>query len=228
MGLFICFKKDSKYKNVLHSEIENEFVTRYGYTQITQEECNRIIRLAMTAINEKGETFCKKIDEKGVSQGISTAMLAGHTEGDDTILIMTKGDEVESSNDIRAILVFNYEEDDDDDKKYELSINVLCSNQVTKSGGAKILLENLIDITREKGIKIISLNASETAINYYEKFGFRLEPRFKTFMSLKLGEGKGMIRLIINLKSKRKLKSRRKRKSRRKSKSKSKSRRKEQ
>ena len=207
MGLFICFKKDSRYKNDLHSEIENVFVTRLGYITITQEECSRIYKITRTT-NERGETFCKYLDEKGKLQGVDMATLAGHTSGNSTVLILSTRNnfnEIESADDIRAILAFDYEEEDDDDKKYELGINVLCSNQITKSGGAQTLLLNLIDVSRENGIRLISLAATETAITYYEKFGFKIEPRFHSFMSLQLG-GNHMVRLVINLKS-RKLKS---------------------
>ena len=209
MGLFICFKKKSIYKNDLHSKIENDFLTSHGYITITQEKCNKIYMLIAKANNERGETFCKYLDEKGKLQGVDMATLAGHTSGDSTVLILSTRDnfnEIESIDDIRAILAFDYEEEDNDNKKYELSINVLCSNQITKSGGARTLLLNLIDVSRENGIRLISLAASETAITYYEKFGFRLEPGFHSFMSLQLG-GNHMVRLVINLKS-RKLKSR--------------------
>ena len=204
MGLFICFKKNSKYKNELHSEIENNFVTRYGYTIITQEECNRIYVLTRKSNNERGETFCKYVDEKGELHGVDMATLAGHTSGGATVLILSTRDnfsEIESADDIRAILAFDYEEEDDDNKKYELSINVLCSNQITKSGGARILLTNLIDVSRENGIRLISLAAEKSAITYYEKFRFKIEPGFKSFMSLQLG-GNHMVRLVINLKTK--------------------------
>jgi hypothetical protein len=204
MGLFICFKKESKYKNDLHSEIENSFVTRYGYTTITQEECNRIYMLTRKSNNERGETFCKYVDEKGELHGVDMATLAGHTSGYSTVLILSTRDnfsEIESADDVRAILAFDHEEEDDDNKKYELSINVLCSNQITKSGGARILLTNLIDVSRENGIRLISLAAAETAITYYEKFGFRIEPGFKSFMSLQLG-GNRMVHLVLNLKTK--------------------------
>jgi hypothetical protein len=203
MGLFICFKKD-KYKNDLHSVIEENLRTRYGYTQITQEQFNRIIKMIMAERNDRGETFCKSKDENGNPQGIDTATLGGHTIGEDTILILSKRDnfdEIESVDDIRAVLVFNYEEQDDDDKKYELDVHVLCSNQLTKSGGARTLLTNLIDVSRENGIKLISLNSSDTAIEYYQRFGFTLvNPRFPTFMALQLG-GKRMVRLVLKLKS---------------------------
>ena len=201
MGLFICFKKNSKYKKDLHSEIENGFVTRYGYTTITQEEFNRISKMIMLETNDRGETFCKSKDENGNSQGIAMATLGGHTIGEDTILILSTRDnfsEIESADDIRAVLVFDLFTDNG---KYELSVNVLCSNQITKSGGARILLTNLIDVTREIGIGLISLAAEENAISYYEKFGFRIEPGFKSFMSLQLG-GNRMVHLVLNLKTK--------------------------
>ena len=136
MGLFICFKKD-KYKNELHSEIENSFVSRYGYKIITQEDCTRMARLVIPARSDKGETFCKYKDKKDNLQGVDMTTLSSHIFGEDTILILSTRDnfdEIESADDIRAILVFNYEEDDDDNKKYELNIHLLCSNQITKSG----------------------------------------------------------------------------------------------
>ena len=98
----------------------------------------------------------------------------------------------------------------DDDKKYELNILVLCSNQITKLRGAETLLLNLINVSRENGIRLISLAATDNAVTYYEKFGFMLESPFRPFMSLPLGGklgGKRMV-IVVNLKSRKPKKSR--------------------
>jgi len=201
MGLFICFKKP-KYKNVLHTEIETELVNRFGYNTISQEECVRLINLILKATDSTGSTFCKKFGSTGNSQGINTAMMAGHSTGDDTILILSNKDsieEVHTADDIRSVLIFNYEEDEEDEEeKNELDIHILCSNQITNSGGSKILLQNLIDISREKGVKTISLVSSKSAINYYENFGFELVSDLNTFMTLQLG-GNNLVRLVLKL-----------------------------
>jgi hypothetical protein len=44
-------------------------------------------------------------------------MIAGHSMGGDTILILSNKDsieEIQNADDIQAILIFNYEENDDD------------------------------------------------------------------------------------------------------------------
>lgn len=216
MGLFICFSGPSNYKLQAHANIENQLVDKFGFQQISLDDCNKIVQLIYHVTNDKGETFCKYLDENQVPQGISTSTIGGHTGGDETILILSTRDnfhEIESGNDIRAILAFNYE-----DFEYKnIDINVLCSNQVTKSGGGKILVENLINVCRQEGLRKITLFASESAVNFYKKFGFVNESKmFPNMLSLQLG-GKRMVRLVINLKTKkrksRKLKSKYKGKS---------------
>jgi hypothetical protein len=199
MGLFICLKKPA-YKNDLHNEIETELIDAYGYNIFSLEEFKRILNLILKAKDSSGATFCKKFDSTGKSQGINTAMIAGHSMGGDTILILSNKDsieEIQNADDIQAILIFNYEENDDDEesiKKYEIDIFILCSNQITNSGGGKILLQSLIDVSRRKGMRTISLVASETAVNYYKKFGFRLDSDLHDFMTLQLGGRKGLKR----------------------------------
>ena len=217
MGLFICFSRPSKYKLSEHTAIEERLVNNFGFQEISLDDCNKIVQLILRVINDKGETFCKYLDENGVPQGIGTSTIGGHTGGDETVLILSSCDnfdEIESGNDIRAILAFNYE-----DFEYKnIDINVLCSNQVTKSGGGKILVENLINVCRQEGIRKITLFASQSAVSFYKKFGFVNESKmFPNMMSLQLG-GKRMVCLVLNLKSRRKKKSRRKIKSRRKNK----------
>ena len=217
MGLFICFSRPSKYKLPEHTAIEEKLVNNFGFQEISLDDCNKIVQLILKVTNDKGETFCKYLDENGVPQGIGTSTIGGHTGGDETVLILSSRDnfdEIESGNDIRAILAFNYE-----DFEYKnIDINVLCSNQVTKLGGGKILVENLINVCRQEGIRKITLFASESAVSFYKKIGFVNESKmFPNMMSLQLG-GKRMVCLVLNLKSRRKKKSRRKIKSRRKNK----------
>jgi hypothetical protein len=217
MGLFICFSRPSKYKLQEHTSIEQQLVNNFGFQEISLDDCNKIVQLILRVTNDKGETFCKYLDKNGVPQGIATSTIGGHTSGDETILILSTRDnfnEIETGNDIRAILAFNYE-----DYEYKnIDINVLCSNQVTKLGGGKILLENLINVSRLEGMKKITLFAAESAINFYKKFGFVNESKmFSTMLSLQLG-GKHMACLVLNLKSRRRTKSKRKRKRKTKSK----------
>jgi len=201
MGLFICFSRPSKYKLPEHTAIEQKLVNNFGFQEISLDECNKIIQLIFQVTNDKGETFCKYLDENGVPQGIATSTIGGHIGGDETILILSTNDnfnEIETGNDIRAILAFNYE-----DFEYKnIDINVLCSNQVTKSGGGKVLLENFINVCRQEGISKITLFASQSALTFYKKFGFINESKmFPNMMSLQLG-GKHMVCLVLNLKSK--------------------------
>jgi N-acetylglutamate synthase-like GNAT family acetyltransferase len=205
MGLFICFKDpSSRYKLPQHTKIETELVNKFGFQQITQADCNKIVQLILKVHNDKSETFCKYVDENGNSLGISTATVAGHTSGDETVLILSTKDnfeEIESGNDIRAILAFSY----DNDEYKDLDINVLCSNQVTKSGGGSILVKSLIDVCKQEGIRKISLFAAESAVNFYKKMGFVNESDVHhNMMSLQLG-GKYRHHLVLKLK-RRKLK----------------------
>ena len=201
MGLFICLKNPT-YKNGLHTEIETELIDAYGYNPFSLAEFNRVLKLILKATNLSGSTFCKKNDSTGKSQGINTAMIAGHSRGDDTILILSNKDsieEIQNADDIQAILIFNYEENEDEEsvKKYEIDIFILCSNQITNSGGGKILLQSLIDVSRRKGMRTISLVASENAVNYYKKFGFILDSSVNDFMTLQLGGRKRKKRTLF-------------------------------
>jgi hypothetical protein len=205
MGLFICFSVPSNYKLPEHSNIEIKLVDKFGFQPISLENCNKIVNLILRVTNDKGETFCKYLDENLVSQGISTSTISGHTSGDKTVLILSTHDnfdEIENGNDIRAILAFNYE-----DFEYKnVDIDVLCSNQVTKSGGGKILLENLISACKEEGMRKLTLFASESAVNFYRKFNFVNESKmFPNMMSLQLG-GKRMILRTKRRKTKKKIK----------------------
>jgi len=188
MGLFICLKTPT-YKNNLHTEIETELIDAYGYNPISLTEFNRILALILKATNSSGAKFCRKNDSTGKPQGIDTVMISGHSRGDATILILSNKDsieEIQNADDIQAILIFNYEEEDESVNKYELNIFVLCSNQITNSGGGKILLQSLIDVSKRNGIRTIFLAPSEIAINYYKRFGFILDP-VHNFMTLQLG-----------------------------------------
>ena len=190
MGLFICLKNPAD-KNELHSKIETDLIDIYRYNPFSLTEFKRILTLILKATNSSGEKFCKKFDSTGKLQGIDTSMIAGHSTGDSTILILSTKDsieEIQNADDIQSILVFSYYEEDEEEslKKYELNIFILCSNQITNSGGGRILLESLIDVSRRNGIRTIFLAPSENAISYYKRFRFELDPVHK-FMTLQLG-----------------------------------------
>ena len=190
MGLFICLKNPAD-KNALHNKIETDLVSQYRYNPFLLAEFKRILDLILKATNSSGEKFCKKFDSTGKLQGISTSMIAGHSTGDSTILILSTKDsteEIQNADDIQSILIFSYYEEDEEEseKKYELNIFVLCSNQITNARGGRILLESLIDISKRNGIRTIFLAPSENAISYYKRFGFELDP-VHNFMTLQLG-----------------------------------------
>jgi hypothetical protein len=189
MGLFICLKTPA-YKNELHNKIETDLIREYGYNSFSLTDFKRILNLILKATNSSGAKFCRKNDSTGKPQGIDTVMISGHSTGDATILILSNKDsieEIQNADDIQAILIFNYEEEEDESvNKFELNIFVLCSNQITNSGGGRILLENLIDVSRRNGMRTIFLAPSEIAVNYYKKFGFILDP-VHNFMTLQLG-----------------------------------------
>ena len=201
MGLFICVKGQSEYKNQRHTKIETELVDTFGFQQITQDNCNKIVKLILKVENDKQDKFCKSINTKGESLGIETSTVVAHTTGDETVLILsTKNniEEITSGNDIRAILTFNYEDEED---KY-LDLTALCSNQVTKSGGGRVLIENLINVCKQEGIMTIGLLSSDSAIEFYKFVGFVSESEVhRKMLSLKLGRGKYRKRFILNLKN---------------------------
>ena len=216
MGLFICLKNPT-YKNVLHTVIETELIDTYRYNPFSLKEFNRILNLILKAKHPSGATFCQKIDSTGKNQGINTAMIGGHSMGDDTILILSNKDsieEIQNADDIQAVLIFNYEEESEEEseKKYELNIFVLCSNQITNSGGGRILLESLINVSRRNGMKTIFLAPSEIAVNYYKRFGFVLDP-VHNFMTLQLGGKKSLKIYSIKSKKRKYSKKQKKRKS---------------
>ena len=70
-------------------------------------------------------------------------------------------------------------------------------NQVTKLGGGKILVENLINVCRQEGIRKITLFASQSAVSFYKNLSFVNESKmFPNMMSLQLG-GKRMVCLVL-------------------------------
>jgi len=59
MGLFICFKDpSSRYKLPQHTRIETELVDNFGFQQITQADCNKIVQLILKVRNDRNESFC--------------------------------------------------------------------------------------------------------------------------------------------------------------------------
>jgi len=194
MGLFICLRQPSRDKIKEHIKIEADLINRYGFQLITQEDSDRISELISDTTNDKNEKFCTYLDKEGELQGIDTSILKRHTtRGDNTVLILSTKDsieEVDSANDIRAVLTFKYE---DATEYKDLDIEALCSNQITKLGGGKILLDNLIAVCRENEIRKINLFAANNAISFYAKNGFINESEIHpNIMSLQLGGRKSL------------------------------------
>jgi len=163
--------------------------------------------LILKTTNEKGETFCRRLEE-GVLTGIMVSYLAGNSIRNNTVMILTSSatnaiEEVESIDDIRAVLAFNYNDDDDESKVVD--INALCSNQLTKSRGGGLILSPLISACNGSELSAIVLNSSPDGVDFYKRKGFENEPdeRYPNKMVYILASG-GIKRARTKMKATRK------------------------
>ena len=189
MGLFICLN-NSSYKIREHAQLETELIRDHGFQLMIETDYARLMRIVSTTHNEKGESFCKRVDENGTAIGIMTSTLVGNSNRINTVLILTTKDaveEIDTMDDIRAILAFNYE----DDENKLVDINALCSNQLTRSRGGGLLIAPLIDVCRENQLNFINLYSSDSGVDFYKKKGFENagDERFPNKMVLRLSSG---------------------------------------
>lgn len=189
MGLFICLN-NSSYKNRGHAQLETNLIRDHGFQLMIETDYDRLMRIVSSTRNEKGESFCKRFDVNGISIGIMTSTLVGNSTRTNTVLILTTKDaveEIDTMDDIRAILAFNYE----DDENKLVDINALCSNQLSKSRGGGLLIAHLIDVCRENQLNTIILYSSDSGVEFYKKKGFENagDERFPNKMILRLFAG---------------------------------------
>ena len=204
MGVFICLN-NSRYKVRGHADLETRLIRSHGFQLIVDSDYERIMDLILKTTNEKGETFCRRLEE-GVFAGIMVSYLAGNSIRNNTVLILTSSatnaiEEVESIADIRAVLAFNYNDDDDESKVVD--INALCSNQLTKSRGGGLLLTPLISVCNGTELTAIVLHSSPDGVEFYKKKGFENEPdeRYPNKMVYILASG-GIKRVSSKVKAK--------------------------
>jgi len=188
MGLFICLNNSpDKFRE--YANLETDLIRNHGFQLMIEKDYDRLMRIVSKTHNEKGESFCKRMED-GVSIGIMTSTLVGNSIRMNTVLILTTKDaveEIDTMDDIRAILAFNYE-----DEEYKLvDINALCSNQLTRSRGGGLLIGHLIDVCRENRINAINLYSSVSGVEFYKKKGFGSagDERFPNKMILRLSTG---------------------------------------
>jgi hypothetical protein len=190
MGLFICLN-NSSYKIREHAKLETDLIRDHGFQLMLEADYDRLMRIVSTTYNENGESFCKRVKD-GVSIGMMTSTLVGSSIRMNTVLILTTKDaveEIDTMDDIRAILAFNYE----DDENKLVDINALCSNQLTRSRGGGLLIGPLIDVCRENQLNAIILYSSDSGVEFYKKKGFENagDARFPNKMVLRLSSGAG-------------------------------------
>ena len=191
MGLFICLNNSpDKFRE--YANLETDLIRGHGFGLMIETDYARLMKIVSTTYNEKGESFCKRVDENGTAIGIMTSTLVGNSNRINTVLILTTKDaveEIDTMDDIRAILAFNYE-----DEEYKLvDINALCSNQLTMSRGGGVLITHLIDVCRENRLNAINLYSSVSGVEFYKKKGFESaeDERFPSRMILRLSAGAG-------------------------------------
>jgi hypothetical protein len=188
MGLFICLN-NSSYKIRDHAKLETDLIRDHGFQLLIETDYDRLMRIVSITRNENGESFCKRFED-GVSIGIMTTTLLGNSNSTNTVLILTTKDsveEIDTMDDIRAILAFSYE----DDENKLVDINALCSNQLTMSRGGGLLISHLIDVCRENQLNAINLYSSDSGVEFYKKKGFENagDERFLNKMVLRLFAG---------------------------------------
>jgi len=191
MGLFVCLS-NSTDKISEHANLETDLIRGYGFHLMIDSDYDRLMRIVSTTRNEKGESFCKRFDENGVPVGMMTATLLASSNRNNTVLILTTKDiieEIDTMDDIRAILAFNYE-----DFKYKIvDINALCSNQISMSRGGGLLILPLIEVCRGNKLNAINLYSTDSGVDFYKKKGFENvgDVRFPNKMMLILLSGTG-------------------------------------
>jgi hypothetical protein len=190
MGLFICLNNSTdKFRE--YANLETDLIRNHGFQLMIEKDYDRLMRIVSTTHNENGESFCKRMED-GVSIGIMTSTLVGNSIRMNTVLILTTKDsveEIDTMDDIRAILAFNYE-----DEEYKLvDINALCSNQLSRSRGGGLLIGHLIDVCQKNRINAINLYSSVSGVDFYQKKGFENagDERFPSKMVLRLSAGAG-------------------------------------
>lgn len=193
MGLFICLN-NSSYKIREHAKLETDLIRDHGFQLMIEADYDRLMRIVSSTRNELGESFCKRMED-GVSIGIMTSTLLASSIRTNTVLILTTKDsveEIDTMDNIRAILAFNYE-----DEEYKLvDINALCSNQLTRSRGGGLLISHLIEICRENQLNFIVLYSSDSGVDFYKKKGFvnAGDERFPNKMILRLSAGANVMK----------------------------------
>jgi hypothetical protein len=126
MGRFI-------YINRPFNEIEAQLIRDRGFKPLSYDEYDKIRMQFLGTINKKEESFCKKV-YKGKKIGPMTPTLMQLSDKNNTMLVLSRGEMIDSADDIKAVVGFTI-------SKNKLRINGVCSNQVTKSKGGSMLVK---------------------------------------------------------------------------------------
>jgi hypothetical protein len=132
MGRFI-------YVNRPFNKIETQLIRDHRFKPLSYDEYDKIRMQFLGTINEKEESFCKRV-YKGKKIGPMTPTLAQLSDKNNTMLVLTKGDD-----EIKAVAGFKI-------VNKRLYINGVCSNQVTKSLGGDLLVRLVQKVCNKHGI----------------------------------------------------------------------------
>ena len=145
MGRFI-------YVNRPFNEIETQLIRDHRFTPLLYDEYDKMRVQFLSTINEKEESFCKRV-YKGRKIGPMTPKLMQLSDKNNTMLVLSKGETINSADDIKAVVGFTI-------SKNKLGINGVCSNQVTKSKGGSMLVKMVKLVVNKNKILTKRMNSS--------------------------------------------------------------------
>jgi hypothetical protein len=137
MGRFI-------YVSRPFNKIETQLIRDHRFKPLSYDEYDKIRMQFLGTINKKEESFCKRV-YKGKKIGQMTPTLAQLSDKNNTMLVLTKGDNIVDASDIKAVVGFKI-------INKLLYINGVCSNQVTKSSGGDLLVTLVQKVCNKHGI----------------------------------------------------------------------------
>ena len=145
MGRFI-------YVNRPFNKIETQLIRDRGFTPLSYDEYDKIRMQFLGTINKKKESFCKRV-YKGRKIGPMTPKLMQLSDKNNTMLVLSRGETIDSADDIKAVVGFTV-------SKNKLRINGVCSNQVTKSKGGDMIVKMLEMVINKNKIVTKRRNSS--------------------------------------------------------------------
>ena len=157
MGRFI-------YVNRPFNEVETQLIRDRGFTPLSYDEYDKIRMQFLGTINEKEESFCKRV-YKGKKIGPMTLKLMQLSDKNNTMLVLSRGETIDSADDIKAVIGFTV-------SKNKLRINGVCSNQVTKSKGGSMLVKMVQMVFNKNKIVTKRKNSSNKLTRTKREYNF--------------------------------------------------------